>query len=347
MTTLQDAFLSQARACASLGSPFMEQLMNLLAENWPSDGALSDRLREFTGDVGASGASLPLRVAGGLHALHLRGVAPDLSAVYPPQQVDDARLWRAVSKAMIAHEAFLLDWVESPPQTNELRRAAVLISGAGQLSARFGLPFRLSELGASGGLNLMFDRYALNTGKQRLSPPDAVLELTPEWQGPELQLAPVEVAERRGVDLNPLNPRNPADALRLIAYLWPDQPERIERTRAAIAAHDATVDRADAAGWIEDRLKQPNPGQLHLIYHTIAWQYFPPETQARARKAIETAGERASENAPLAWLSMEADELDKGAGLTLRLWPGNRAYTLGRVDFHSRWVNWTGPAILT
>ena len=85
------------------------------------------------------------------------------------------------------------------------------------------------------------------------------------------------------------------------------------------------------------------PGQIHLIYHTIAWQYFPAETQATARAAIEAAGARATPDAPLAWFAMEADTESPGAALTLRLWPGDCTFQLGRVDFHGRWVDWRAP----
>lgn len=337
------AFRSQARACDRLGSPFMVRLLTLLAESWDETSALGRRFAAWEGDIGPAGASLPLRLAGGLHALHLSGDAPALSAVYPPADPAPAALARAVGGALAAHETFLLDWVERAPQTNEIRRSAILIAAAHWLAERHGLPLCLSELGASGGLNLGFDRFALDLGDRRHGPERPVLTLAPGWEGPRPPRAHVRVAERRGVDVAPLDPARAEDALRLLAYLWPDQPERIARTRAAIAAHDATVDAGDAAAWLEARLAAPRPGRLHLVYHTIAWQYFPEVTQARARAALEAAGARAGEDAPLAWLSMEADGRPDGAALRLRIWPGDRRLSLGRADFHGRWVRWEGP----
>ena len=35
---------------------------------------------------------------------------------------------------------------------------------------------------------------------------------------------PFRVTDRAGVDRNPLDPHDPAAQLRLLAYLWPDQP---------------------------------------------------------------------------------------------------------------------------
>lgn len=343
---LRRAFREQAGHCAALDSPFMARLLNLLADEWPADTSLARKLAGFSGDIGPLGASLPLRVAGGLHALHLKGVDPDLSAVYPPVAAPNDRFRAAILDALHTHDAFLTDWVTHAPQTNELRRAAALIAGSHLLATGFDLPMKVSELGASGGLNLMFDHFALDTAQGRLGAEAPTLTLLPDWTGPLPQGAAPRIANRRGVDLNPLDPRSDDGKLRLMAYLWPDQTERLERTRAAIAAHDATVDRADAVDWLAARLDH-EPGRLHLIYHTIAWQYFPADKQEHGTALIEAVGKTATQDNPLAWLRMEADDATPGAALDLRLWPGDRHIPLGRIDFHGRWVHWTGPVTLT
>lgn len=338
--TLDEAFRFQAQACTSLGSPFMGRLLTMLADNWPANTALARRCAEAKGDIGPRGASLPLRIAGGLHALVLSGRDTGLKAVYPPEAVSDARLRAVVLDALARHEDFMLNWIESAPQTNEVRRSAVLIAAAHWIAARHPLPFVISELGASAGLNLMWDRFALNHAGQRLGPDDAALSLSPEWSGQMPEAMPVTVAERRGVDLNPLDVCDPKQALRLFAYLWPDQPHRMDLTRAAIGALGAEVDKADAVDWLRPRLEAAPEGHLHLIYHTVAWQYFPLAAQTRGTAMIEAAGARASDSRPLAWLAMENDGDTKGAALTLRLWPGDLRVSLGRADFHGRWVQW-------
>lgn len=144
-----------------------------------------------------------MRLAGGLHALVRLGRDPDLSAAYAdPAGIDDAALRAAALAAMARHQGFLLDWIESPPQTNEVRRSAVLIAAAHWLTARFGLPMMLSELGASAGLNLLWDRYALHIGADTFGPSVSTLRLSPEWTGPLPPPARPQVASRAGVDLN-------------------------------------------------------------------------------------------------------------------------------------------------
>ncbi|MCB1397583.1 MAG: DUF2332 family protein [Rhodobacteraceae bacterium] len=338
---MREALRTQGRACADLGSPFMARLMAMLAERLMPDRPLTRRLFGWPGALGPSDQSVPLRLAGALHALVLQG-HPGLAAVYPPHAVDDQTLWSAIDAALTRDAASLDAFLDNPPQTNEVRRSAVLIATGHWLAARYPLPFVFSELGASAGLNLNWDRFALEIGPRRLGPARPVLTLTPDWRGAAPPAATVTVAERAGVDLAPLAVTDPADRLRLLAYLWPDQPQRRALTEAAIAAAPPCPVRADAIDWLEPRLA-PRPGQLHLIWSTVAWQYFPAATQARGRALIEAAGRHATDTAPLAWLSYEADGASPGAGVTLRLWPGDRSIVLGRADFHGRWVDWTAP----
>ncbi|MCR8722832.1 DUF2332 domain-containing protein [Frigidibacter sp. ROC022] len=340
--SLAAALEGQARACDELGSPFTARLCRSLARVIRPGTALTDRLLGWAGDLGGSGDSVPLRLTGALHALVLQGSDAGLTAVYPPREAGDAALDRAVAGALARHAGFIDRFIDSPPQTNEVGRSAVLIAAGHFLAARFGLPMALSELGASAGLNLNWDRYALRLGDARLGPRDAALELTPERRGGLPPEAAPEVIERRGVDLNPIDLGDPAQRLRLQAYVWPDQPARLDRLRRALALPPAPLDRGDAAAWLEARLAGTGPGRLHLVYHTIAWQYFPAETRAACSAALEAAGARATAQAPLAHLAMEADQDGPGAGLTLRFWAGQGPITipLGRADFHGRWLDW-------
>ncbi len=340
---LSEAFAAQSQTCGRMESPFMAQLLAILATDWPTDSALGRKFAGFDGDIGPGGHSLPLRIAGGLHALVLADAAPYLSAVYPPASASDDALRRAVLDALGTHEAFLIDWCDSPPQTNEVRRSAALIAGARVAAQHFDLPICLSELGASGGLNLMWDHYAVAAAGQRFGASDPAVVLTPDWRGALPPDISPRIAQRAGADLNPLDPGQPRDLLRLTAYLWPDQPQRLTMTRAAARITKAQITRADAIDWLASRLQQAPAGQLHLIQHSVAWQYFPKDAQQRGRAMIEAAGAKARPDRPLGWLAMESDGGHggaTGAALTLRLWPCDLQIDLGRADFHGRWVHW-------
>lgn len=338
---LREAFLSQSAACAALGSPFMERLMALFADRLDPGGSVGGRLAAWPGDIGPSGASLPLRLAGALHALRLQG-DPALAAVYPPSASSSDALWTAVASVLDRRSAEILRWIESAPQTNEVRRSAGVIAAAAVAGDRFGLPLIASDLGASAGLNLMFDRYALRAGGATLGALEPAVTLVPDWTGPPPPRAAFTVARRRGVDLAPLDPRSAEGRLRLLAYLWPDQPERIAMTEAAAEVASAAVDRGEAIAWLETRLA-PVRGHTRFVFHTVAWQYFPAEAQARGAALLAAAGAAATAEAPLARYAMEADGAGPGAAMTLDLWPDGERLDLGRIDFHGRWVDWRGP----
>jgi hypothetical protein len=330
------AFAMQADACRGMDSPFMGQLCDLLATRSLPDSALRDRIYGWNGDISPTADSVPLHLCGAFHALVLEGA--DLGELYPPACVSDDALWDGISAAFVQQSGFIDHWIDSPPQTNEVRRSAALIAIGHWLTDRFDLPLQVTELGASGGLNLMWDRFALDIGGDRYGPTDAALTLSPEWSGDRPPFAPPTVIKRQGIDLKPLNPRDAADALRLRAYLWPDQPDRIARTNAAIAVNEVVVEQGDAIDWLSTHLDQ-SQGVVHLIYSTVAWQYFPKDIQAKGTCLIEAAGEMTTNRTPLAWFSMETDGGTPGAALTLRLWPHNLEFTMGRMDFHGRWVS--------
>jgi len=92
------------------------------------------------------------------------------------------------------------------------------------------------------------------------------------------------------------------------------------------------LDRAPAAAWARRVLDEPAPGQARVIYHSIVSQYLSDEERAALFAAIHDAGERASDDTPLAWLRMEP--ADDRADLELTLWPGGEDRRLARVGYH-------------
>ena len=337
--TLRAALLDQAESCRQLGSPFTARLLTLAAERLTDETPVAARLLAWEGDVTGRGQSVPLRLAGALHRLVLAG--DDLALHWPPNPTtDDDALWQAVEGAFQRHGDAILAALDTAPQTNEVRRAAALIPALHMLAARYDLPLALYELGASAGLNLHLDRFALQAGRVRFGPDTPALTLEPDWTGPAPEPAALKIAARRGVDLAPVDPHDPEDKLRLLSFLWADQPERRARTLAAMSVADTRVEAGDAGAWLAPALAGSPASALPVVYHTVAWQYFPDTAEAAAVAAMEHAGR------PLARISMEADDTGRNAALTLTTWPDGTTHALARVDFHGRWVEWTGPTAL-
>lgn len=337
-------FLAQAEGCASLGSALTARILRLLAAAMHPGDAVSDCVLNWPGDLTRRGDALALRLAGGLHALVLTDQDAALTAFYrKPEAVTDSTATALLLRVLHDHPQPLLAALSHPPQTNEVRRSAALIAAGHWLTARFGLGVVLSELGVSAGLNLIWDHYRLQIGAQSYGPQSPVI-LAPDWSGPQPPHAPPQITARAAVDLAPLHPTR--DRIRLLSYIWADQPDRLHRTNTAAdlaAKLGHTVTQGDAIDWLATRLTQAHPGHLHLICHSIAWQYFPKAAQARGKALLNAAGAKASPSAPLAHLSLETDGTPASAALTLHLWPGDKTIQLARVDFHGRWLHWTAP----
>lgn len=343
---IADVFERQSAACIALGAPFTARLCRLLgagldessafgrrALNWPSDSLLPDLM--------------PLRCCAALNFLVRTGAAPGLAALYPPHEcADDAALADAIATTIAARDAFMTAFLDSPPQTNEVVRSAVLLGGFLTVAARTNMPLALYETGASAGLNLLFDRYAYDLGEDRVrGDAGSPVRIAGAWTGAAPPLdARLEIAARAGVDLRPVDARSMADRERMLAYIWPEQRERVARIEAAldvVAASDLVVEAGDALAWLRAAMASPpTPGVCRVIYHSVFAQYLPAQLRADLRAEIARIGAGATAATPVAWLAMEAAADRMSCELTLTIWPGGERRTLARVDWHGRWAEW-------
>ncbi|MEE4383747.1 MAG: DUF2332 domain-containing protein [Pseudomonadales bacterium] len=350
---LLQALSLQAVACERLGSPLTARVLGALGASLEGEGALAPLLADWR--LPPVPSALALRLAGALHALVLDGAAPDLARFYPdataspeaPDPGDDRTLRRVVEETLAAHGPVIADFLAQSVQTNEVQRSAVLLPGLLEIARRVRAPLRLLELGASGGLNLLLDRWHYRFGRRGWGPPDAPLRLAPAWSGPAPPLeAPLAIRSRRGVDLHPLDFRDDAVVRRGLAYLWPDQRERTQRFRIAVAAFRASavrVEEADVAQWLPSALAERAGEGPTVVQHSIFWQYLPAETRRATEAAIRDAGDRATEEAPVAWLRYEPEADGRHFELTLDLWPGpGERIRLARAHPHGASVDWVG-----
>jgi len=337
---IRASFAEQARFCALLGAPFTALLCETLGRQLDRRTKVGRRVLDWAGAPGAFGDALALRLCGGLHFLVRSAATPDLAALYPPASMPDEAALRAALAPVLADDG-LLPWLDHAPQTNEVGRSAVLMSGLLVVADRFPLPIRLYELGASAGLNLILDGYSYDLGGLKTGDPASPVRLVPAWEGRSPPDVPVRVIGRSGTDLNPA--RLPDQAGTLLAYMWQDQPERLARLEAALAiaaGNPPEVDRADAADWIEARFAvEPEPGVTRVVMHSVAFQYFGAASRKRVAARIDAAGEAASAAAPLAWLRFEKEPGEDRHSLRLRTWPGGETL-LAWTHPHGRNVLW-------
>ncbi len=336
------AFRTQAWSCRALGSELTAIVLEAAIDTLDRTTQTGRAILDWTNNPLAD--ALPLRLAGALHALARRGDAPGLAALYRDGTGDAES---AVAEALATHDNWLLGWLESPPQTNEVGRAGALMAGLMVAAAKLHMPFELLEIGSSAGLNLNLDRFRYRLGEVAAGPESSGVEIAPRWTGASPPAAWPEIAARAGVDRNPLDSADDAVAERLIAYVWPDQAERLARIEAAIAlarSFPPPVAQGDAAAWLTKRLEEPQAdGVARIVMHSVVWQYLTRAQRDGIFGTIRDAAASATENRPLGWLKFEPSDNLAVMQLKLRLWPSGDDLHLATCHPHGATVDWLVP----
>ena len=327
MNDVIQAFQEQARYCSQLGSLFTARLCASFVERLDHSTATGRLLLQWPGDPGPKADSVPLRMMGALHALARDGRHAELAACYPPHPIPDVdTVWSAIAPLLDAEQSHFEEYLRHAPQTNEVGRSTVLMAGLLEVASCTKTPLRLFEIGASAGLNLILDRYRYRFGDAEWGNPSARLCLAPAWSGdaPPVNVD-INVVDRRGVDLNPLNLSDASERARLLSYVWADQTERLKRIEAAIDTaleSPASVDRMDAAEWLETRLHlQGDEGVTRVLMHSIVWSYLSEATRKRIEEHMHECARHASLKRPLAWVRFEFTDDASTVSLRVSLWP--------------------------
>lgn len=228
---------------------------------------------------------------------------------------------------------------ERRTQTNEAARCAVLLPALALLPG----PLALIEVGAAAGLTLLVDFYSYDYGGRKVSglDPDApVMSCRPIGAVPVPDAVP-EVAWRAGLDLNPLDPSDPADVEWLSCLVWPGEEGRAERLVAAAATarrHRVEVHRGDLLFDLDDLAAKAPGGATLVVYHSAVLAYLDEVERRAFAEALRAMG--------AVWLANEAPGVvpdsptpDGRHGFLL---VKDGTELLARSDPHGAWVEWLG-----
>lgn len=235
-------------------------------------------------------------------------------------------------------------------QANDVGMGAALLPGVLQ-AAGYGQPLRLLDLGASAGLQLRLDRYRIRyVGGPDWGPrAGPVLDSRAEGRVPRTLAPPtVEVAERRGVDLHPLDLDDPAHRRLLTSFLLPDDPASHRRLEAAIEvarASPAVIDEGDLVPWAEAQVR-PVEGLTTVVLASAVRGGLEPQAASRLDAALERGLRAATATAAVVVLTLEPppgvpDDGSNWPELTVATGDGSGPPTrriLLSADWHGRWV---------
>jgi hypothetical protein len=302
------------------------------------------------------GQQAPLLLLAAVHSLLLGGADHALGAFYP-----SVTLRAAVPSGdpMPAFRAFCRDYRDALlglvstglVQTNEPRRCTFLLPAFATVARLAGSrPLALIEVGASAGLNLLFDRYGYDYGSGRLAgDPLAPVRFTCVLHGamlPPIYTGLPQVTTRVGIDLHPIQANDLQATRWLRALVWPEHPERaalLQQVLAFAQREPPTMLAGDALAVLPQAVAAAPADAALCVFHTATLAHFPPEAREHFRVLIaELARQR-----DLFWLSSE------GVGLGERRQRGEYVTILtafqrgSRVERqlaynhqHGAWLEW-------
>jgi hypothetical protein len=341
LTTAGDRhdFRRQARSCRAMGSPFIASVLEAVDRQLSNAPISANMIMDWSGDLAA--AAVALRFNGALHALARRGDPEYLAALYRREHDD---FDGAVAAALSQQDRFIANWLRDPTQTNEVARAAALMSALMAAPLERPMPFELLELGSSCGLNLNLARYAYDLGGVTAGDPSSAVRIRPQWQGAAPTVTPVTIASARGVDLHPLDASDAGDRERLLSFTWADQPERSKRLEAALqiaTTHAPRIERGDAMDWLTEQLTQPQEfGHCRAIVHSMFLQYLPQWDRQAISIMIAAAGAMATAERPLIWIGYEWTPDRREVELRLTSWPSGETVVLAKGHPYGDWLEW-------
>ena len=348
---------------ATHGSPIYAAICSGLADD-PEVGGI--------GLLALPGFRTPLILLAAVHHLLLSGLDHPLTRYYPSIVGDAARpidpeLYPTFADLVRRHREEVDRLVATrTTQTNEARRTVVTIPAIGLVAQRESAPLALLEVGASAGLNLLPDRFGFSIGSKGVGDEGSAVQISCAVEGgllPPVPDAMPRIAWRAGLDLNPLDVRDPDTVAWLRALIWPEHLDRMAILDAAVAiARDEPP--ALFRGDLVDDLAAvaaavPRPHAL-IVIDTWVLAYVPAD---RRRAFVAELRRIASDLARPIWLvacegqSVTASmELGLGAApargsgfsvLTLhRFEPGGGSEhtLLAECHAHGRWIRWLDPA---
>jgi len=240
-----------------------------------------------------SGQPVPNLFLGAVHFLLLGGVQHPLAHFYPsspPTASSSADPYPSFRAFCQEYREDILELISNRlVQTNEVRRCGCLLPAFTHVAQQAGgRPWAMVEIGASAGLNLLWDRYGYDYGIGRRygnprSPVQIVCGLLGDRHLPLTAVWPV-VTMRVGLDLTPIDVRDPDAALWLRALVWPAEVGRAELLQQAVQVAQQDPPRllaGDALDILPEVLATIPPDQAVCVFHTHTINQFPAEARAR------------------------------------------------------------------
>ncbi len=224
-------------------------------------------------------------------------------------------------------------------QTNEIRRCSYLMPAFGVASADAdGRPLAVVDVGASAGLNLLWDqyRYIYSDGSSfGAAESPVVIECETRSPMPNLPAAFPSVAFSAGVDLNPVDLSDEDQFAWMMALVWPDHPGRMALLSAARdlwLANPPAVEAGDALDVLPRVLRDVPADCALCVFHCHTLNQFPVEARDAFYQILRDESRRRTlYHIPSEGERMSVDRIREGRSTTI---------LSARRNAHGRWIEW-------
>jgi hypothetical protein len=320
---------------ATHGSPIYATICAHLADD-PAIGGLGLRARP--------GFRTPLILLAAVHHLLLSGLSHGLAAYYPSLAGEGARpiddgLYPTFANFVRDHRGEVEQLIGTrTTQTNEARRTVLLVPPLSLIAANSGSPLALLEVGCSAGLNLLPDRYGFRFDGISVGDSASPVQIDCAVEGdlwPPLPTSMPNISWRAGLDLNPLDIRDPDTIAWLRALIWPEHIDRmaILDAAASVALRDPPrLFRGDLVDDLATVAAQAPSGEALVVTDTWVLAYV---TRDRRLVFVQSLRELAAALERSVWLvSCEGQDITASLGLGLVDAPPDAGGGFSQLSLH-------------
>ncbi len=280
---------------------------------------------------------VPHRMLAAVRLLVSRGEAEDFEDAPDP--------WAAFRAVLVERDEWIARFVrEQPVQTHAVQRCWVLLPLFLTIARIARKPLDLIELGPSGGLNLLWDRYFYRYQAGTWGETGSGVSLTGDERAPipqDLLETKVEVRRRRGIDLNPVDVTS-VEGMRLLRAFRKDESygTLLDSAAKVLRREPPELIQGNYLDILPDLLRQRDGGSLTVVFQTHSTVYLTDDERQRLRMIIDSAGS----DAPLGWISTPTNE-EHGERrgdypLELAVWPDAGQRIVARTGVRATWLDW-------
>jgi hypothetical protein len=306
----------------------------------------------YLGEQGQSPVNL---LFGAVHYLLLGGAQHPLAEYYPSvggRRPPD-RAYPEFADFCRQFEPQIVDLVATQRvQTNEVGRCGLLLPAFALAWEHVDRqPLSLIEVGASAGLNLLFDHYRYEYADGHVCGPHSAARIRTELRGevacPLPEVMP-RLTGRVGIDVAPVDVTD-ADSIRWVeSLIWADQLHRIELFRHAVALareHPPCVITGDGLEAVPGIVGQVPEDARPCVFHSHATYQADKTWRREFDQMLAGLGAcRDLVHISLEWLG---DDPGPQLHLTVHAKGERRTAHLADCDHHGGWMRWLADRPIT